>query len=117
MMDEDRMAFWAKVMLLALVVDCILLIVDNKMKNDVIKESRELRELINNHTVVVNVRGREAGPDQSPRSGKGAGPDPVVPVVDDPPAPPPAVADAGPADPGKVDGIGSPPHRGGIHAG
>src|SRR5277367_4346021 len=120
--DEIRaLKFWARVMLLALVVDLILLAVDHKLKNDVIKESRALRELIGREQqmrrdVVADVLGRTASPaDQADRGGADLGADGVVPVADGAGTPPPGVADEGTADTAPVDGHGSPPHRGGVH--
>ena len=100
------------VLIFATLIMVIVMFVDQRIKKDILAEAARLRE------EMARVRRGETSPaDQAGRGDGRPGPDPVVPVVDDPPAPPPAVADAGPADPGKVDGIGSPPHRGGIHAG
>src|SRR5271166_5377406 len=115
-MEDDTeiraLKFWARVMLLALAVDLILLAVDHKLKNDVIKESRALRE------EVARVRRGTAGPaDQADRGPDDTRADGVVPVADGAGAPPQGVADAGAAEPAPVDGHGSPPHRGGVNAG
>src|ERR1700677_2022247 len=64
MMDEDRAAFWAKVMLLALAVTMLLTVVDHKLKNDIVAEAKALRE------EMARVRRGEASPaDQAGRGG------------------------------------------------
>lgn len=124
-MDDDTevraLKFWARVMLLALVVDLILLAIDHKLKNDVIKESRALRAVMASEQqmrrdVVADVLGRTASAaDQADRGGADLGADGVVPVADGAGTPPPTVADEGTPEPAPVDGHGSPPHRGGVH--
>src|SRR5258707_13028962 len=112
---ERALKFWAKVMLLALAVDLILLAVDHKLKNDVIKESRALRELIGREQqmrrqVADDILGRGPGPaGQADRGGGEPGPVPVVPVADDPGAPPEAVADGGAGGPAGAGRPGRPP--------
>jgi hypothetical protein len=111
-MDTDRLRFWTSILLACLAVDLVLLAVDHKLKNDVIKESRALREVIERER-----RGTASPAAETHRGGDSAGDDGLVPVVDDPGAPASAVADAGAGGGARVDGLGSPPHRGGVDGG
>jgi hypothetical protein len=113
--NAKALTFWAKVMLITLAVDLILLAVDHKLKNDVIRESKALREEVSR---VRYFRGGAAGPAAEDDPGvPGAGDDGVVPVVDDPGAPASAVADEGAGGAARVDGERRPPSRGGVNAG
>ena len=110
--NAKALTLWAKVMLIILAVDLILLAVDHKLKNDVIRESKALR------AEVARVREGAARPAaEDDRSVPGAGDDGVVPVVDDPGAPASAVADEGAGGAARVDGERRPPSRGGVNAG
>jgi hypothetical protein len=103
---------WAIMLLVVMAVNLALLLVDRKIKNDIVKEAKALRE------EVTRERRREASPAaETHRSSGSAEHDGLVPVVDDPAAPASAVADADAGGGARVDGLGSPPHRGGVDGG
>jgi hypothetical protein len=109
--DARASRLWGMVLLFILAADLIFLLIDRKMKNDIIAESKKLREEI------ARVRRGETSPaDQADRGGPVDRDHPVDDLPADPPAPPPAVEDEMPSGHEQVDGDGRPPHRGGINA-
>jgi hypothetical protein len=113
---HDPARMWALIMLLAVATAAALVLVDRKIKHDIITEARKLGEDARRLGEVIDrVRRPVREPAETAGSSGGPDTDGMVPVDDDP-RPPSATVEDGPAGPDEpVDGLGGPPHRGGVN--
>jgi hypothetical protein len=113
-MDDEKSgpAWLGAIIITSVLVMMIVMFVDQRIKKDILRESARLREVIERER-----RGTASPAAETHRGGDSAGDDGLVPVVDDPGASASVVADAGAGGGARVDGLGSPPHRGGVDGG